>query len=202
MRAVFDFIVKPIGDRYTNKVSVGDKELITNTRIDNFKQVNNVAEVIAIPLAIKTNIKVGDKIIIHHNIFRRFHDIKGVQKNSRSYFKEDMYFVSLDQIYLYGDFNKWESINDRCFIKPIKNIDSFKLDKERKLIGILKYGNNSLNALNISPGDIVGYTPNGEYEFIIDSQRLYCMKSNDIVIKYEYKGDETEYNPSWAQGGS
>jgi hypothetical protein len=24
------------------------------------------------------------------------------------------------------------------------------------------------------------------------------MKSNDIVIKYEYKGDEEEYNPSWA----
>ena len=44
----------------------------------------------------------------------------------------------------------------------------------------------------------MGYTPYGEWEFIIDNQRLYCMKSNDIVIKYEYKGNETEYNPSWA----
>jgi hypothetical protein len=25
------------------------------------------------------------------------------------------------------------------------------------------------------------------------------MKSNDIVIKYEYKGDEKEYNPSWSK---
>jgi hypothetical protein len=25
------------------------------------------------------------------------------------------------------------------------------------------------------------------------------MKSNDIVIKYEYKGDEIKYNPSWAK---
>jgi len=24
------------------------------------------------------------------------------------------------------------------------------------------------------------------------------MKSNDIVIKYEYQGNEVEYNPSWA----
>jgi len=24
------------------------------------------------------------------------------------------------------------------------------------------------------------------------------MKSNDIVIKYEYQGNEEEYNPSWA----
>jgi len=26
------------------------------------------------------------------------------------------------------------------------------------------------------------------------------MKSNDIVIKYEYKGNEEEYNPSWTKG--
>ena len=45
----------------------------------------------------------------------------------------------------------------------------------------------------------MGYKPFGEFEFIVDDQRLYCMKSNDIVIKYEYKGDEAEYNPSWAQ---
>jgi co-chaperonin GroES (HSP10) len=109
-----------------------------------------------------------------------------------------MYFANSDQIYLYGNTENWNSFNDRCFIKPIKNIDHLKLDKERKLIGILKYGNSSLNKLDINPGDLVGYTPNGEYEFIIDNQRLYCMKSNDIVIKHEYKGNETEYNSCWA----
>jgi hypothetical protein len=25
------------------------------------------------------------------------------------------------------------------------------------------------------------------------------MKSNDIVIKYEYQGNEVEHNPSWAK---
>ena len=198
MRALFDFIVKPVGDRYSNAVNIEGKELITNTSIESFKHVNNVAEVLAIPLAFKTNIKVGDKVVIHHNVFRRFYNIKGAQKNSRSYFKEDMYFANSDQIYLYGDTENWNSFNDRCFIKPIKNIDHLKLDKERKLIGILKYGNSSLNKLDINPGDLVGYTPNGEYEFIIDNQRLYCMKSNDIVIKHEYKGNETEYNSCWA----
>ena len=77
-----------------------------------------------------------------------------------------------------------------------------KLNKEQKLIGILKYGNSSLNKLKINPGDLVGYTPYGEYDFIIDGERLYCMKSNDIVIKYEYKGDEASYNPIWAQSSS
>ena len=202
MRSVFEFIVKPLGDRYNNKIKVDGKELILNTKIESFKSVNNTAEVVAIPLAFKTDIKVGDKVIIHHNVFRRFYNIKGVQKNSRSYFMEDLYFLNEDQIYLYGNTCKWKAYGDRCFIAPIENTDQFKLDKERKLIGILKYDNSSLNELNINRGDLVGYTPYGEFDFIIDGERLYCMKSNDIVIKYEYKGDETRYNPSWAQSGS
>jgi hypothetical protein len=199
---VFDFIVKPVGSRYENSVEIDGKELILNTKIESFKSVNNTAIVVAIPLAYKTDIKIGDTIIIHHNVFRRFYDMKGKQKNSRAYFKEDLYFCSLDQIYLYKTDTEWKSFGDRCFIKPLKNIDHSKLDKEKKLIGILKYGNDSLKELKINPGDLVGYTPFGEYEFIIEGQRLYCMKSNDIVIKYGYKGDEEEYNPSWAQSGS
>lgn len=198
MRSVFDFIVKPVGDRYNNKVKVDDRELITNTSIETFKAVNNIGEVVAVPLAYETNIKVGDKVVIHHNVFRRFYDIKGKQKNSRSYFQEDLYFVSEDQIYLYGDTGNWKTFKDRCFVKPILNNSYLKLDKEQKHIGILKYGNSSLEALEINPGDLIGYKPFGEFEFIIDGERLYCMKSNDIVIKYEYKGDEAEYNPSWA----
>ena len=199
MRSVFDFIVKPVGSRYDNSIKVDDKELILNTKIESFKSVNNIAEVVAIPLAYKTDIKVGDTVVIHHNVFRRFYDMKGKQKNSRSYFREDLYFVDPDQIYLYKTDTEWKSFGDRCFVKPLKNIDYLKLDKEQRLIGILKYGNDSLKALEINPGDLVGYTPFGEYEFIIDNQRLYCMKSNDIVIKYGYKGDEEEYSPSWAK---
>jgi len=198
MRSVFDFIVKPVGSRYDNSIKVDDKELILNTKIESFKSVNNIAEVVAIPLAYKTDIKVGDTVVIHHNVFRRFYDMKGKQKNSRSYFREDLYFVDPDQIYLYKTDTEWKSFGDRCFVKPLKNIDYLKLDKEQRLIGILKYGNDSLKALKINPGDLVGYTPFGEYEFIIDNQRLYCMKSNDIVIKYGYKGDEEEYRGRWA----
>jgi hypothetical protein len=36
-----------------------------------------------------------------------------------------------------------------------------------------------------------------EYEFIIEGQRLYRVPTNLITIKYEYQGDEEEYNPSW-----
>jgi co-chaperonin GroES (HSP10) len=198
MNSLYDFIVKPYGGRYDNSIKVGDKELVLNTKIETFKAVNNIAEVVAVPLAVRTNIKVGDKVIIHHNVFRVFYDIRGAKKNSRSLFKDDTFFVSLDQIYMYGDLGNWKAFGDRCFVMPLKSKDSLTLDKERELIGILKYGNSSLEALKISPGDLVGYTPFGEFDFIIDDQRLYCMKSNDIVIKYEYQGDEVENNPSWA----
>jgi len=202
MRSVFDFIVKPVGERYNNKVKIADKELIINTKIESFKSVNNFAEVVALPLAYSTDIKVGDIVVIHHNVFRVFYDIRGNKKNSRSYFKDDLYFCNLDQIYLYKNTGKWKAFGDRCFVKPIKNKDYLNVDKEQRLIGILKYGNSSLESLKINEGDLVGYTPYGEFDFVIDGQRLYCMKSNDIVIKYERKGDEAEYNPSWAQSSS
>jgi hypothetical protein len=199
MTSVFSFIVKPVGERYDNEVSIEGKNLILNTKIESFKSVNNLAEIVSVPLAYSTDIEVGDLVIIHHNVFRRFYDIRGKQKDSRSHFLENMYFCDIDQIYLYKKTDKWKAFGDRCFIKPIKNNNSLEQDKERKLIGILKYGNSSLEALEISEGDLVGYTPNGEFEFVVDKQRLYCMKSNDIVIKYEYKGNEAEYNPSWTQ---
>lgn len=199
MTSVFSFIVKPVGERYNNKVKIDSKDLIINTKIESFKSVNNLAEIVSVPLAYSTNIKIGDLVVIHHNVFRRFYDIRGKQKDSRSFFMDNLYFCDIDQIYLYKNDDRWKAFGDRCFIKPLKNNDSLKLDKEQNLIGILKYGNSSLEALKIHEGDLVGYTPFGEFDFVVEGQRLYCMKSNDIVIKYEYKGDEAEYNPSWTK---
>ncbi len=199
MKSLYDFIIKPLGDRYENELKVGDKTLVLNTKIESFKSVNNLAIVVETPKAFKTDIKKGDIIVIHHNVFRVFYDIKGVKKNSRSFFKDNLYFCAIDQIYLYKNTGDWKSFGDRCFVMPLKNKDSLRLNKEQKLIGILKYGNKSLDALKINPGDVVGFTPNSEWDFIIDNQRVYCMKSNDIVIKYEHQGNEVEYNPSWAK---
>ena len=198
MKSLYDFIVKPVGEKYSNTVNVGNKKLIVNTKIENWKFVNRLAEVVETPKAFKTPINKGDLLIIHQNVFRTFYDIKGRKKKSRSYFKDDLYFCAIDQIYLYKNKDGYHSFGDRCFIQPIKDKSDLTLDKEKKLAGILKYGNSSLNKLNINPGDLVGYTPNGEWEFLVDNKRLYCMKSNDIVIKYEHEGNEEEYNPSWS----
>tara|TARA_R100001480_G_scaffold23026_1_gene33283 strand:- start:276 stop:872 length:597 start_codon:yes stop_codon:yes gene_type:complete len=198
MRSLYDFIIEPIGERYTNTSKVNGKDLVLNTKIESFKFVNRIAKVIETPLAFETKIKKGDTIVVHQNIFRRFYNMKGEQQSSRSSFKDNLYFATLEQIYLYKNKGDWKSINDRCFIKPLKNTDEFSTQKEQPCIGILKIGNNTLEGIEINPGDKVGFKPGGEWEFIINGERVYCMKSNDIVIKYEYQGNEEEYNPSWA----
>ena len=201
MNSIYDFIVKPVGDKYKNTVKVGGKDLVVNTRIENWKFVNRLAEVIKIPLAFNTGIKKGDKVLIHQNVFRTFYDMRGEKKKSRSFLKDDYHLCSFDQIYMYKNKNGWHTVGERCFVQPIKDNNDLTLRKERSLTGILKYGNKSLEDLRITPGDVIGFTPNSEWEFLVDGERLYCMKSNDIVIKYERKGDEEKYNPSWSQSG-
>ena len=198
MKSLYSFIIKPLNKRYNNEKKIGDKTLIINTTIENHRFVSKEAVVVSVPAAYSSRVKIGDKVHVHHNIFRRWYDQKGRERNSARYFKDDMYFCSIDQIYLYKNSKGWHTFGDRCFIQPIKNNNSLTVDKEQKLVGILKYGNSSLEALEINEGDKVGYTPNGEWEFLVDKERLYCMKSNDIVIKYEYEGNEEKYNPSWS----
>ncbi len=200
MRSIYDFIIKPVGRRYDNEVKVGEHTLVTNSSIESFKHVNNIAEVIETPVAFATPIRKGDLIIIHHNVFRVFYDMKGIKKNSRSFLKDGLFFCSTDQVYLYKKADTWKSFGDRCFVAPVKNKDVLSSKKTTNLIGILKIGNSSLESSGINPGDIIGFTPNSEWEFVIDDQIMYCMKSNDIVIKYGSDRNEEEYNSRWAQG--
>ena len=195
MKSVYNFVVAPIGDRYNNKTKVGDSELILNTEIFNHQYINREATVISTPIAGHTDIKAGDTVIVHHNVFRRWHNVKGIEKNSKSYFNESTYFINHDQIFLYKRDDKWNCPKGYCFVKPLKAENPFNIDMEKPLQGIVKYSNSTVKV-----GDLVGFTPNSEYEFVIDGERLYRVLSNFITIKYEYQGDEEEYNPSWAQG--
>ena len=80
------------------------------------------------------------------------------------------------------------------FYKTFKKIDQFNIESEKPLQGIVKYSDGTIEV-----NDLVGFRPSSEYEFIVDGERLYRVLSNFITIKYEYQGNEEEYNPSWAQ---
>jgi len=93
MKSLYDFIVEPLGDKYNNEIQVGDKKLVVNTKIESWTFVNRLAKVIETPIAFKTKIKKGDTIVIHQNVFRTFYDMRGNKKVSRSWFKDNLYFV-------------------------------------------------------------------------------------------------------------
>jgi len=193
MKAYKDFIVSPIGERYNNSTKVDDKELILNTEIFNHQYVNRLAKVIATPLLFQSPINVGDEVIVHHNVFRRWHDVKGREKNSRSYLEENKYLIQSDQIFLYKN-KEWKATPGYSFIKPLKSINNFNTEEERPLVGVIKYSDGTFNKQ-----ELVGFRPGSEYEFVIENERLYRVLNKFITIKYEYQGNEEEYNPSWAQ---
>jgi len=194
MKSLYSFIIKPLNKRYDNTKKINDKTLIVNTSIEDHKFVSKKALVVSVPAAYSSKIKIGDIVYVHHNIFRRYYDLKGKEKNSSTYFKDDLYFAYPEQIYMYND----KCHLNYCFVKPILNKDYLRNIKEQPNVGILKYSNSFLEAIKIKPGALVTFTPNSEFEFIVNNERLYCMKSNDIALTHEYEGNEKEYNPSWA----
>ena len=194
MRSIYGFVVKPSGSRYNNTKSIGNKSLILNSENFNHQFVNREAEVISCPTNNDSiGIKPGDTVILHHNVFRRWEDQHGNERNSKNYFDENTYIVYQDQIFLFKSSDKWQAPTGYCFVQPIKDNRDLSSEKEMPLVGIVKYTDGSVDV-----GDLVGFRPSSEYEFVIDGKRLYRVMSNFITIKYEYQGNEEEYNPSWS----
>ena len=194
MKSVYNFVVKPKGERYNNTKKLDGGELILNTEIFNHQYVNREAIVISTPIIGDTDIKPGDTVIVHHNVFRRWHNVKGIEKNSRAYFNESTYFVNHDQIFLYKRNKEWTAPKGYCFVMPLKAQNPLNIDLEKPLQGIVKYSDGTVKV-----NDLVGFKPGSKYEFVVDGERLYRVLSNLITIKYEYQGDEEKYNPSWAE---
>tara|TARA_R100000742_G_C4218544_1_gene42962 strand:+ start:57 stop:638 length:582 start_codon:yes stop_codon:yes gene_type:complete len=192
MKSVYNFVVTPIGERYNNSKKVGESNLILNTEIYNHQYINRKAKVLSVPIIGDTDIKVGDIVIVHHNVFRRWHNVLGQEKNSRSYFNEKTYLITSDQIYLYKRNNKWKAQEGYCFVQPIKSTNKLNVEVEEPLKGIVKYTDGAVDI-----NQVIGFRPGSEYEFIVDGKKLYRILSNFITIIYGHQKNEEEYNPSW-----
>jgi hypothetical protein len=192
MRSLYNYIIST-NSRYDNKVSVGSKELILNTEITerDYLFVNRIGTVINAPINIKTPIESGNEVIVHHNVFRRWYDVRGNERNSGNYIKEDTYTVSEEQIFAYKQNGEWHCPIQYCFVEPLENEDVWSTESEHKLVGKLTYTNDYLNSLGLSCGDVVGFTPNSEYEFNIEDKKLYRILSKDITINYGHKENKT-----------
>lgn len=179
MKSLFNFIVST-KDRYNNKIDVNGNELIVNTEITerDYHFVNRIGTVVSTPLVGETEIKKGDEVILHHNVFRRWYDQRGRGKNGKSYLSENLYAVEQDQIFAYKRNGKWYPTDGYCFVSPIEVKDEWKMQVELPLKGVTVIGPKNL------VGHIVGFTPGSEYEFNIDGLKLYRILSNKLTIDY------------------
>ena len=185
MQSLFDYIIST-ENRYNNVVNIDEKKLIVNTEITERDHifVNRIGTVCSCPLTGDATIKEGDDVILHHNVFRKWYDSHQIEKNSASFLSENKYLVASDQIYAYKRNGEWKCLPDYCFVKPIYKDDEWSLQTDENLSGELVYLNKKLEDLGLSKGSIVGFTPNSEYEFTIDGQKLYRILSNQITINY------------------
>ncbi len=186
MKSPFYFIVEPVeGKRYNNTKSMSGLDFITSTSEEDFTVSNRKGIVKEVPLKYQGPIEKGDILLVHHNVFKFYNDIKGRRKSGKSYFKDDLFFVDNDQFYLYKKDGSWNSHDRFCFVKPIDKLDSFmdKACKYEPLMGDMVYSNDYLKSQGVQNGDRVFFTPDSEYEFTIDDEVLYRVFDHQITMK-------------------
>jgi hypothetical protein len=185
MRSPYNFIVKPLNDRrYNNIKEMGDTEFITSVSQEDHEASNRFGEVVALPINYKGPVQEGDTLLVHHNVFKFYYDMKGNQKSGRSFLKDNLFLIDNEQFFLYKRDNNWMAHSKYCFIKPINTKDSeiFKSCQEEPLFGIVKYINQELLDLGVSVGDEISFTPDSEYPFMVDDEKLYRMLTNNITM--------------------
>jgi co-chaperonin GroES (HSP10) len=189
-----NYLIVKAGNEYNNEVelSTGHK-IVVNSTIESVEHINREVEVLAAPEF--TKLKKGDKVIIHHNILRRKNDIKGEEIKSQFHFKDDTYYVPLTEVFAFKRDGQWESLDPFCFIKPIplkdKEVGGILVRKEDQeghkgrvhRVGTVRFPNQEMKDMGLKEGDTIHFEKDSEYEFKIDGELLYRMKTSDILAQ-------------------
>lgn len=185
MKSPFYFIAKPMkGKRYDNTKEIGGLELILSTSEEDHMFSNRYAEVVEVPLGYTGPIVKGDTLLVHHNVFKFYNDIKGNRRSGKSFFMDDLFFIEADQFFMYKHEGEWVSYDRYCFVKPLAARDSYikKPLSEEPLMGIMMYPNEYLLSQGVTRGTTVGFRPNSEYEFNVDGEKMYRIFDHQITL--------------------
>jgi hypothetical protein len=185
MKSQFYFIVEQLnGQRYDNIKKYDNSEFIISSSQEDHTVTNRFAKVNKLPMYYNGPIKVGDTIVVHHNVFRIYYDMKGNERSSWNFYKDNIFIIEEDQIFLYkDDSSDWNAIFPFCFVEPTKSIEIGILTTGRyePLMGSIVYYPKTDS--NIKINDIVSFEPESEYEFRIDDRLLYRMKLQNLCLK-------------------
>lgn len=178
MISPFYFIVEPVGGKsYDN---VRDNGLIVSSSKEDHKATNRFAIVINVPMGYNGPVKIGDTVVVHHNVFRSYFDMKGREKKSFSYIINNTYYLEMDQFYLFkSDGGEWQANPPYCFVRPLKKEQISELKEigiEEALVGEIAYSN------SFDKKTLVSFQPDSEYEFKVDGEKLYRMFDKNICI--------------------
>lgn len=187
MKSPFYFIVEPVGDRrYDNTKDIGGIDFITSTSKEDHTSSNRFAKIISLPNNYKGMVSEGDTVVVHHNVFKYYNDMRGRERSGKSFISDNQFFLDDDQWFMVRKNDSWVCNSRYCFIKPSEKINndlhtSFLLEP---LMGIVAYGNEELKEMGVNEGDRVSFTPDSEYEFNIEGEVLYRMTTNNIAIQW------------------
>lgn len=183
MKTPYNYLVEPVGERYTNVKKIEGKELIVNTTQDetDYKYVNRIGKIIATPKR-GGLLQEGDLVIVHHNTFRKWFNVMGELKDSANFVKDNQFHAGPDQIFAFKRDGDWESIDDVCFVEAEKrqgegfifNVDKNNISETR---GKVYISNPILESQGISKGDRVLFQEQAAYRFDIDGKVLYKMSA-------------------------
>ena len=118
--------------------------------------------------------------------------MKGERLESNYFIEDNKYFIPLTEVFMYDSGNGWEAIDPFCFVKPIKEEQGtgFQLSLKESSYkgrvhqhGIMWYPNKSLKEQGVERGDKVLFSKYSEYEFKIDGELYYKMKTKDVMAK-------------------
>lgn len=185
MRSLNQFIVRPKDSkRYNNTKEIGGIEFITSTSEEDHTHSNRFAEVVSLPILYNGPIQRGDTLVVHHNVFKFYNDMKGRRKSGKSYFMDDLFLVDMEQFYLYGKEGDWKAHDRFCFVEPLPVEESYiyKPISKEPLMGTMVYPSDYLLSKGIDKGTRVSYKPESEYEFEIDGKTMYRIYDHQITL--------------------
>ena len=129
------------------------------------------------PAANYANLQIGDKVIVHHNTFRKWFNVKGHLKDSSNFVKKDTFQATTDMIFAYDRGDGWKPVEDWIFVKPIpKSVeDIWNTGTHETQTGIIKIGDEHV-------GEKVMFEEWCEHKYIIDGELLYRMSKHNLLL--------------------
>lgn len=189
MKSLFGFIVEPLGSqRYKTHKEIAGEKIITSTSKEDAKNSNRTAVVLSTPVGYDGPVRAGHELIVHHNVFKYYSDMQGREKSGKSFLKNGTFIVEPDQWFMHREpGGEWRTHDKYCFVEPVPVFDFWMTvpGMEYHLVGRLAYSNKELEEIGVMQNDLVGFTPDSEYQFEIDGIIMYRMFTNNICIKIE-----------------